>query len=186
MGTLFIVATPIGNLKDISLRALETLKEVDLIVCEDTRHTRKLLSHFDIHKPLERFDAHAKESKIKKLIQMLQDNKNIALVTDAGTPAISDPGSVLVQKATEQGIRIIPIPGPSAVTTALSISGFPSDRFTFLGFIPHKKGRTKFIKNITETKHTVVFFESPHRIKKLLDELKSNLQKQSACNYLMV
>ena len=147
MGFLFIIATPIGNLKDITLRALETLKKADVILCEDTRHTRKLLSHFDIHKPVERFDGYSKESRIKKLIQLLKDDKNLALVTDAGTPAVSDPSRELVSRAAKEGIAVIPIPGPSAVTAALSISGFPADRFTFRGYVPHKKAGQNLCKN---------------------------------------
>jgi len=172
MSSLYIVATPIGNLQDITLRALEILKSVDVIVAEDTRHTRGMLAHFDIHKPLESYDEHATELKLKKIVQLLDEGKNLAYVTDAGTPAVSDPGSRLVVKAVAAGHTIVTVPGPSAVTAALSISGFPADNFVFLGFLPHKKGREAFLKKVAGAKRTVVFFESTHRIGKLLEELE--------------
>ncbi|MEK7102026.1 MAG: 16S rRNA (cytidine(1402)-2'-O)-methyltransferase [Patescibacteria group bacterium] len=175
MSSLYIVATPIGNLGDITFRALETLKGVDVIVAEDTRHTRKLLAHFDIHKPLESCDEHAGEGKMKKIIDALNAGKNIAFVTDAGTPAVSDPGSRLVARVVAAGHTIITVPGPSAVTAALSVSGFPADNFTFLGFLPHKKGRQEFLQRVAGAQGTVVFFESTHRIARLLDELEKNL-----------
>lgn len=176
MSSLYIVATPIGNLGDITFRALETLKSVDVIVAEDTRHTRKLLAHFDIHKPLESCDEHAGEGKIKKIIDALNDGKNIAFVSDAGTPAVSDPGARLVAKVVAAGHTIISIPGPSAVTAALSVSGFPADNFVFLGFLPHKKGRQEFLEKVASARQAVVFFESTHRIDRLLDELEQTLQ----------
>ena len=172
MSSLYIVATPIGNLQDITLRALEILKSVDVIVAEDTRHTRGMLAHFDIHKPLESYDEHATELKLKKIVQLLDEGKNLAYVTDAGTPAVSDPGSRLVVKAVAAGHTIVTVPGPSAVTAAPSISGFPADNFVFLGFLPHKKGREAFLKKVAGAKRTVVFFESTHRIGKLLEELE--------------
>jgi len=181
MGTLYIVATPIGNLKDIALRALEALKEADIILCEDTRQTIKLLNHFEISKPLVSYFQHSKISKIDYIVSLLESGKNLALVTDAGTPGISDPGNQLIEHITrnmEQGgeeIKIVPIPGPSAVTAALSISGFPTDKFVFMGFPPHKKGREKFFKEVAEAKYTVIFYESVHRILKALGQLKNVL-----------
>ncbi len=175
MNTLYIVATPIGNLKDITLRALEVLREADLIVCEDTRVTSKLLNHYGISKPLVSYFQHSKSSKVEYIIEQLRQGKKIALVTDAGTPGISDPGNLLIKHVTcnmkQGGTRIVPVPGPSAVAAALSISGFPTDKFIFLGFPPPKKGREKFFKEITEAKHTVVFYESVHRIIKTLNQL---------------
>lgn len=172
MSSLYIVATPIGNLGDITFRAIETLKQVDAIVAEDTRHTRQLLAHFDIHKPLVSCEEHASETAQHKIIAMLDAGKHLAFVTDAGTPAVSDPGSRLVAKAVAAGHTIITIPGASAVTAALSISGFPADNFVFLGFLPHKKGREAFLKKVAGAKRTVVFFESTHRIGRLLEELE--------------
>ena len=169
--TLYIVATPIGNLGDISKRAIETLKKVDVILAEDTRVTRKLLSHFDIHTPLKRFDSHSDPKKTLKTIT----DKTAALVSDAGTPGISDPGGRLADAVWNSGGRVIAIPGASAVTAALSISGFPTDKFTFLGFIPQKKGRTKFIKKAADSELTVIFFESTHRIEKLINDLRETL-----------
>ncbi len=175
MGTLYIVATPIGNLEDITLRALRILKEVDLVLCEDTRVTKKLLSHFDIHVPTQSFHAHSTLSKVDQIIEMLRDGKNIALVTDAGTPAISDPGSLLVMKVREEmsqdEVKIVAVPGPSAIVAALSIAGIPSGDFVFLGFLPHKKGRETLFKEIADTSRAVVFYESPHRILKTLNSL---------------
>ncbi len=181
MGTLYIVATPIGNLKDITLRALGVLKEVDIILCEDTRQTSKLLGHFQISKPLVSYFQHSKLSKMEYIVEQLQAGKNLALVTDAGTPGISDPGNLLIKHVTrnmkhgESGIKIVPVPGVSAVTTALSISGFPTDKFVFMGFPPHKKGREKFFKEVAEAKYTVAFYESVHRIIKALEQLKNVL-----------
>lgn len=174
MGTLYIVATPIGNLEDITLRALRILKEVDLILCEDTRVTKKLLSHFDIHVPTQSFHAHSTLHKVDQIIEMLREGKVIALATDAGTPAISDPGSLLVGKVRQElgeDVKIIAIPGASAITAALSIAGIPAGDFIFLGFLPHKKGRETLFKEISETERTVVFYESPHRIIKTLTSL---------------
>ena len=179
MASLFIVATPIGNLEDITLRALETLKKVDLIVCEDTRHTRKLLSHYNIHKPLRSYNQHSGPAKLKALIDDFAAGKDAAYVTDAGTPGISDPGGQLVAAATRAGVNVVTIPGASAVTASLSVSGFPTDRFSFLGYMPHKKGRRAFLERvlqITDSRQTVAFFESTHRICKLLDELEQILE----------
>lgn len=175
-GTLYIVATPIGNLQDISPRAITTLRGVDLVLAEDTRVAKKLLSHFEIHTPVERFDANADASAVRRIIDKLKNGATLALVSDAGTPAVSDPGSWLVSevvRALGNEVKIIPIAGPSALTAALSVSGFYSDIFTFFGFPPHKKGRTTRLNEIAATKHTVVLFESPHRIEKTLMELRA-------------
>ncbi|MDD2646773.1 MAG: 16S rRNA (cytidine(1402)-2'-O)-methyltransferase [Patescibacteria group bacterium] len=171
---LYIIATPIGNLKDITLRALEVFKEVDYILCEDTRVTQKLLAHYQISKPLISYHQHSRLAKIDYIVKLLKEGKNLALVSDAGTPGISDPGNQLIQLLITNyklPITVIPIPGPSAAIAALSISGFSTDRFMFLGFPPHKKGRQKFLKEVGVAKETVVFYESTHRIEKLLNEL---------------
>lgn len=177
-GVLYIVATPIGNLKDITLRALETLKTVDLIAAEDTRQTLKLLNHYGISKPLISYFQHSKISKIDYIIEQLKQGKKIALVTDAGTPGISDPGGKLVQIITTHLplCQIIPLPGPSALIAALSVSGLPADKFIFMGFPPAKKGREKFFRKLIEADYTVVFYESTHRILKTLEELKNMFQ----------
>ena len=179
MGTLFVVATPIGNLEDITLRALRILKEVDLIACEDTRITKHLLERYQIDKPTISYHQHSKVGKIDFLIEKLKAGKNIAIVSDAGTPGISDPGGLLVQATANERIKIETIPGPSAVTAALSISGLPTDRFLFLGFLPHKKGRETLIKEIIDSKYPVVFYESVHRIIKALEQLNAaNLERE--------
>jgi len=175
MATFYIVATPIGNLKDISLRALETLKEVDLILCEDTRVTKKLLDHYQINTLILSYYQHSKLKKIEYILQLLKEGKNLALVSDAGTPGISDPGNKLVQeviKSLSDQVEIVPIPGPSAVTAAASISGFSMDKFLFLGFPPTKKKRKKFFEEIINSKYPVILYESPYRILKTLNELK--------------
>ena len=172
MAILYPIATPIGNLKDITLRALEILKSVDLIACEDTRITRRLLEHYQIDKPTISYHQHSQVGKIDFLINQLKEGKNIALLSDAGTPGISDPGGLLVKAAANEGIRVEPIPGPSAVIAALSVSGLPTDRFLFLGFLPHKKSRETLIREIVAAKQTVVFYESVHRILKTLQQLK--------------
>ena len=140
MATLYVIGTPIGNLEDITLRALRILKEVDTILCEDTRTTRTLLSHYEITTPTESYHMHSTDGKIEKIIEYLQEGKNLALVSDAGTPGISDPGSFLVQKVIEAGFKVESVPGPSALTTALSILGVPCDQFTFYGFLPGISG----------------------------------------------
>ncbi len=177
-GSLYIVATPIGNLEDITFRAVRILGEVDLILCEDTRVTAKLLTKYEIKKSLRRFDAHSSESGRQAIIELLREGKNIALVTDAGTPAISDPASLLVEDVRRElgaEARVIPIPGASALTTSLSASGTPASDFLFLGFLPHKKGRQTLMKEIAESKRAVVFYESPHRILKCLAELSEHV-----------
>ncbi len=171
MGTLYVVSTPIGNLGDITLRALDTLKAVDVIACEDTRHTLQLLNHFEIKKPLVSYHQHSRDSKVEQIISSIVEGKNVALVTDAGTPGISDPGEFLIRAAIEKEIEVVPIPGVSAAVTALSISGLSSDEFVFIGFLPHKKGRQTKLKEIALIDRTTILYESPFRIKKLLTEL---------------
>jgi 16S rRNA (cytidine1402-2'-O)-methyltransferase len=178
MPKLYVVATPIGNLEDITLRALRVLKEVDLILCEDTRVTKRLLERYEIVAPTMSYHAQSKLSKVEKIISLLEEGKNLAMVSDAGTPTISDPGCMLVAQIREKfgdEVAIIPIPGPSAVLSALSVSGFPTSEFLFLGFLPHKKGRETLFKEIAAAKRTVVFYESPHRILKALESLKTYL-----------
>lgn len=182
-GNLFVVATPIGNLKDITLRALEVLKTVDYILCEDTRVTKKLLDSYQIKTPTISYHHHTPDRKVKEIIKMLAEGKNLALVTDAGTPGISDPGNRLISysinqfESADKLINLItPIPGPSALVAALSISGFPTDKFVFLGFPPHKRKREKFFRELAGQKITVVFYESPHRIIKTLIELAAFLK----------
>jgi 16S rRNA (cytidine1402-2'-O)-methyltransferase len=170
-GKLYVVATPIGNLSDITLRALETLKLADVIACEDTRHTLVLLNHYNIKKPLISYHQHSGAAKKQKIIEMLTEGENIALVTDAGTPGISDPGEILIMEAIKEGITVEPIPGCSAVISALSISGISTNEFIFYGFLPHKKGRQTKLKEIADVKKTVVLYESPYRIKKLMGEI---------------
>lgn len=170
--SLFVVGTPIGNLKDISLRAIDTLKSVDLIACEDTRVTKRLLDEYNIDTQTISYHQHSKVGKIEFIISKLEEGKDVALVSDAGTPGISDPGGLLVRAAQEQGIKVESIPGPSAVIVALSISGLATDRFLFLGFLPHKKGRETLIKKIVDSEILVVFYESVHRIEKALTQLK--------------
>ena len=175
MATLYIVATPIGNLEDITLRALRILKEVDVILCEDTRVTRKLLSHFGISTKTESYHSQSTFSKVEKIMGLLREGKNMALVSDSGTPTISDPGShllSLVEEELGENVVIVPIPGPSALIAALSVSAFPASDFVFLGFLPHKKGRETLFKEIAESKRTMVFYESPHRVEKALVSLR--------------
>jgi 16S rRNA (cytidine1402-2'-O)-methyltransferase len=174
-GTLSIVATPIGNLEDITLRAIRVLKEADAIFCEDTRVTAKLLQRYEISKPLVRCDAEREETAAKQAIEMLEEGKKIALVSDAGTPGISDPGARLVARVRTFApeAKIEAIPGPSALTAALSIAGLESGEFTFLGFLPHKKGRQTALKGIATAEHPIILYESPHRILKLLKELET-------------
>lgn len=171
-GVLYVVATPIGNLLDISYRAIEILKNVDLIACEDTRVTKKILSHYNINVPTISYFQHSKISKTNQLISKIKEGKNIALVTDAGTPGISDPGNKLVSEMIENKIKVVPIPGASALASLISVAGIDLQRFVFLGFPPHKKGRETFFKEIIETKYPVIYFESPHRVIKNLELLK--------------
>ncbi|MFI5260583.1 MAG: 16S rRNA (cytidine(1402)-2'-O)-methyltransferase [Candidatus Paceibacteria bacterium] len=175
MGTLSIVATPIGNLEDITLRALRTLKEADVIYAEDTRVISKLLARYEIQKPLQRLDAATESKKADDIIERLEAGERVAYVSDAGTPGISDPGTRLVAQVREQapGVKIEAIPGASALTAALSIAGIDTTAFTFLGFLPHKKGRQTALKGLGESEIPVVLYESPHRILKLLEELRA-------------
>jgi 16S rRNA (cytidine1402-2'-O)-methyltransferase len=164
-GTLYVVATPIGNLEDITLRALRVLKEVGLVACEDTRRTRTLLTHFGIHVPVTSYFEHNKLAKGPAILKTLRDGKSVALVTDAGTPGISDPGFLLVREAREAGIPVVPVPGPSAVVAALSAAGIPADSFVFDGFLPVKPGkRIHRLEALRELEMTCVCYESPHRI----------------------
>lgn len=170
---LYIVATPIGNLADITLRALEVLRGVDLIACEDTRQTKKLLVRYQIKKPLTSYYEYNKLSKGDYLIKLLKEGKIIALVSDSGTPGISDPGFHIVKLALENNIKVSPIPGPCALTTALSVAGVPANRFIFEGFLPVKPGpRKKKLLELSKQQKTVVLYESPHRFLKLLDQIK--------------
>jgi 16S rRNA (cytidine1402-2'-O)-methyltransferase len=171
-GILYVVSTPIGNLDDITLRALKTLREVDLIAAEDTRRTRKLLSRFDIHTPSVSYFEHNEFKRVDKLLSHLKGGKDIALVTDAGTPGISDPGYRLIQEAIQRGLPVIPIPGPSAAITALSVAGLPTDSFTFIGFLPKKgKKRRVLLDKMAESSCTSILYESPHRLRETLEDL---------------
>jgi len=175
MAILYIVSTPIGNLADLSLRALRVLKEVDLILCEDTRVTKKLLARYNVKIKTLSYHEHSRLKKINYILGLLKKGKNLALVSDAGTPGISDPGNKLIEQVVESLsdlVKIIPVPGPSAVTAAASISGFPMDKFLFLGFPPKKRKRKKFFREAIESKYPVIFYESPYRIIKTLQELK--------------
>ena len=181
-GTLYLVATPIGNLQDISLRALETLKKVDLIACEDTRHTGKLLKHFDISKKLISYHEHNEEKRAEELAELLKQGKSIAVVSDAGTPGIADPAFRIVQKANEINAKVIPIPGAAAFVNALIVSGLPTDSFFFGGFLPSKKGeRRKRLEEVSEIPATIIFYETPHRIAKALKDCFEILGKRQAC-----
>jgi len=190
MANLYIVATPIGNLEDISLRALRILKEVDLILCEDTRVTKKLLDRYQIKKPLLSYHQHSRLQKVDYIISLLKEGKNLALVSDSGTPGVSDPGNKLVEEVINrlrEDVKIIPIPGPSALTCAASVSGFPMDKFLFLGFLPKKKKRKEILKEILESKYPVIFYESPYRILRTLKELRDAMNsEQRVANNILV
>ncbi|MEA1909678.1 MAG: 16S rRNA (cytidine(1402)-2'-O)-methyltransferase [Patescibacteria group bacterium] len=175
MGTLHIVATPIGNLGDITLRALEVLDDVDLIASEDTRVTKKLLDAYKINTPLVSYHAHSKSNKTKGLLERLHDGNEIALVTDAGTPGIQDPAGELVNFAHQKGINVVSIPGPSALTATLSIAGIPADSFYFVGFLPKKKGRQTKFKHLANIPDPVVIYESPYRVVRTLEDIKNYL-----------
>lgn len=171
-GTLYIVATPIGNLEDITLRALRILKEVDAVACEDTRVTSKLLAHYNISKPLLSLHQHSGASQHEKIIALLEDGKNVAYCSDAGTPGVSDPGNKLVEAAIEKNIVVIPIPGASALAALISVAGIDMQSFVFLGFPPHKKGRETFFKKVAAADMPVVYYDSPHRVIKNLELLE--------------
>ena len=178
-GHLFVVGTPIGNLEDITLRAISTLQNVDLILAEDTRNSKKLLSAHNINTKMMSYHEHSNEKETKRIICLLLEGKNLALISDAGTPTISDPGYGLIRDCIKEEIKIIPIPGASAITTAMSVSGLPSDSFTFFGFLPQKKGRIKKIKELLNVDNTIILFESPFRLEKTLNQLKEYLGNRS-------
>lgn len=180
-GTLYVVATPIGNLEDIALRALRILKEVDLIAAEDTRHSQKLMNHFGIHTRLISYYREKEKERAGELVLRLQEGESIALISDAGTPGISDPGAILVRLAREAKIPVVPIPGPSAVTTALSAAGLAEGTFLFLGFAPSQKGqRQKLLLSLSDSPHPLVFYESPNRIEGLLADALETLGERRA------
>ena len=172
-GKIYLVATPIGNLEDITLRAIKTLEEADIIVAEDTRQTLKLLNHYNISKPMISFHRHSTEEKLNEIINKAKNGENIALVSDAGTPVISDPGEEIVKKAIEESIEVIPIPGPCALITALIASGIDAKEFMFLGFLPlNKKTRKEKLNEIKTSNKTIIIYEAPHKIKQTLLDLK--------------
>lgn len=175
-GTLYIVATPIGNLEDITVRAVRILREADLIAAEDTRHSRKLLSHFAITKPLTSYFDHNKALKGPYIIQQLAEGRSVALITDAGTPCISDPGYQLVRDAVADGYTVVPVPGPSAAIAALSASGLPTDAFVFEGFLPNRQGkRREKLTSLKEERRVIIFYESPNRLQATLADVKEVL-----------
>ena len=180
IGTLFIVSTPIGNLKDITQRSLELLSKVDLIAAEDTRRAGALLKHYEIKVPLSSFNSYNQVKKSKQFIERLIQGQDLALVSDAGTPGISDPLYHLTRTALDQNISVVSLPGPSAMLVALTLSGLPINRFTFEGFLPRKKGRSKLIEELAKEKRTMVVFESPHRIVKTLNELYQAMGSREA------
>jgi 16S rRNA (cytidine1402-2'-O)-methyltransferase len=181
-GTLFVVATPIGNLADITSRALEVLKDVDFVVCEDTRHSRILLDYYGLKPPTVSLPAFAEGQRAERIVQRLAAGESAALITDAGTPAISDPGEKLVAEALEAEVTVVPIPGPAAVTTALSVSGLPTGRFHFLGFLPRKgTDRRAILEEVSQLSATLILYESPRRIVETLDELIPLLGDRRAC-----
>lgn len=190
MGILYIVATPLGNLEDISKRALRILSEVDLILCEDTRTTQKLISRYQIKTPTLSFHQHSKIEKIEEIAFLLKSGKNLALVSDAGTPGISDPGGKLIEILAERDsfgeLKIVPVPGPSALSAAASVSGFPMEKFLFLSFPPAKKKRQKFFGEIIDSNYPVIFYESPYRILKTLRELNVLYAKYRILNTKIV
>lgn len=181
MGILYIVATPIGNLTDITLRAIEILKDVNLIACEDTRHSRILLDKYDIKTQTISYFQHSKLQKINLIIDKLKNGQDIALITDAGTPGVSDPGSRLIKEAIKYNIKVEPIPGPAAFLTALSVSGFSLKEFLYLGFLPKKKGRQTLLNKLKNEQKVIVFYESPFRILKTLKDIQDYLGDKEVC-----
>ncbi len=179
-GKLYLCATPIGNLEDITLRVLRTLKEVDLIAAEDTRYSRKLLNHYEIKVPMTSYHEHNKVDKARYLVEQLMEGKHIALITDAGTPAISDPGEELVKQAYDAGIEVTSLPGPCALITGLTLSGLSTQRFSFEAFLPYgKRERARIFKELTDDTRTLILYEAPHRLKKTLEELYEVLGKRT-------
>jgi 16S rRNA (cytidine1402-2'-O)-methyltransferase len=175
-GTLYLVSTPIGNLEDITLRALRVLKEADVVAAEDTRHSLKLLNHFGISKPMVSYWGEKEKTKSEEVLKKLLGGESVALVSDAGTPGISDPGAILVGKALEEGVEVVPVPGPSALVTALSISGLSTEEFSYIGFLPSKKGqRQRKLGDLSLEPRTLVFFESPHRVIDTLIDMEKML-----------
>ncbi len=171
-GTLYLVATPIGNLEDITMRAVRTLKEVDLIACEDTRTSRVLLNHYGISKPLVSYHNFNERQASERIIARILEGQNVAVISDAGTPSISDPGFIIVREAIKQGIEVVAIPGPAAMIMALAVSGLPTDAFIFYGFLPQTSGKRRTIlESLKERRETLIFYESPYKIHKLLDEV---------------
>ena len=178
-GQLFVVGTPIGNLEDVTLRAISTLQSVDMILAEDTRNSKKLLDAHKIETKMISYHEHSNDKEIKKIIDLLLEGKDLALISDAGTPTISDPGYGLIRDCIKHDIVIVPIPGVSAITAAMSVSGLPSDSFTFVGFLPQKKGRLKKIELLKNIENTVILFESPYRLEKTLNQLLEHLGNRS-------
>ncbi|PIR00811.1 MAG: 16S rRNA (cytidine(1402)-2'-O)-methyltransferase [Nitrospinae bacterium CG11_big_fil_rev_8_21_14_0_20_45_15] len=179
-GILYIVATPIGNLGDMSFRALEILKQVNLIAAEDTRRTKQLLNHFEITTPLTSYNSFNQEKKTSELIKKIQSGQSLALVSDAGTPGVSDPLFYLARSAVDESIVVQAIPGASSILAALVVSALPVDRFIFEGFLPRKKGRQKLLKELSEEPRAIVIFESPHRIQKTLKDLAEHMGDRKA------
>ena len=178
-GQLFVVGTPIGNLEDVTLRAISTLQSVDLVLAEDTRNSKKLLDAHKIKTKMISYHEHSNDKEIKKIIDLLLEGKDLALISDAGTPTISDPGYGLIRDCIKHDIVIVPIPGVSAITAAMSVSGLPSDSFTFVGFLPQKKGRLKKIELLKNIENTIILFESPYRLEKTLNQLLEHLGNRS-------
>lgn len=173
-GTLYVVSTPIGNLDDITLRAIHVLGNVDLVAAEDTRKTKFLLDHFSLSKPLVSYHSHNERRRVSELLQKLDAGMSVALVTDAGTPGISDPAYLVVRASIDRGIPVIPVPGPSAAVTALIVSGLPTDRFVFEGFLPVKKGRVKTFERLKSEERTIIIFESPFRIERTIGDIATH------------
>lgn len=176
VGTLYLVATPIGNLEDITFRAVRVLKDVDVIACEDTRHTRLLLSHYGIATPLVSYHEHNERRRAPELLARLRAGESVAIVSDAGMPALSDPGYTLIREAIDRGVPVVPVPGASAVTAALAVSGLPADHFVFVGFLPRTAGaRRRALQEMAALPWTLVMFEAPHRIERTLDDVRTTL-----------
>lgn len=186
MGMLYIVSTPIGNLEDITLRALRILKEVDIVAAEDTRHSGILMKKYDIHTSLVSYHSYSGDAKLQSIIALLKEGKSVALISDAGTPGISDPAYTLITAAIENGIKVVPIPGPSSLLAALTMSGLPMNQFLYLGFLPLKKGRQTLLKSLANEERTIAIFEAPHRLLRTLGDLREYLgnRKISVCREL--